>query len=196
MFAVSDLGLETFDIRVGDRPSPDLSRRIGAWGERLRQDAGIRDAVPGLVSLTLHVTPDYHRDLDALAASWDKVTAPVSGRVHDLALRADGEDLNDLAAHAGWDPAAWIAAFTAATFTVACFGFIPGFPYLLGLPDGLAPRRRDAPRPRVSPGSVAVIDGLAGIYPQASPGGWHLVGHTDPQAGFILAIGDEVRFHR
>ncbi|HRI59648.1 MAG TPA: carboxyltransferase domain-containing protein, partial [Saprospiraceae bacterium] len=39
--------------------------------------------------------------------------------------------------------------------------------------------RRDTPRVRVAAGSVAIAGRQTGIYPQASPGGWHLIGHTD-----------------
>jgi len=39
--------------------------------------------------------------------------------------------------------------------------------------------RLDTPRDRVPPGSVALADRYAGIYPTASPGGWRLVGRTD-----------------
>jgi allophanate hydrolase subunit 1 len=61
--------------------------------------------------------------------------------------------------------------------------------------------RRQTPRARVAPGSVAVAGEYTGIYPGASPGGWHLIGHTDlplfdlgatPPAR--LAPGGRVRF--
>ena len=63
--------------------------------------------------------------------------------------------------------------------------------------------RRATPRPRVPAGSVAIAAGQAGVYPQATPGGWHLIGRTeaelfslerDPPA--LLAVGDRVRFVR
>jgi allophanate hydrolase subunit 1 len=56
---------------------------------------------------------------------------------------------------------------------------------------------------------VAIGGSHAGIYSVASPGGWHLLGHTDlslfnlkqaqrsfPQAGavFAMSVGDRVRF--
>jgi len=93
---------------------------------------------------------------------------------------------------------------TAAPLTVAVVGFSPGFAYLGGLPPALRRvPRRSRPRPSVPGGSVALAAGHAAVYPSASPGGWHLVGHTDevlftpwvpPYAR--LAPGDRVRFVR
>ncbi len=85
---------------------------------------------------------------------------------------------------------------------VAYLGFMPGFAYLEGLPPPLASLGRlPSPRPRVPPGSLAVAGGYAGIYPSASPGGWHLLGHTDlllfeqDKAPYALfQPGDLVRF--
>ena len=69
--------------------------------------------------------------------------------------------------------------------------------------------RRDSPRNHIEPGAVAIGGAHAGIYTVASPGGWHLLGHTDhslfnlaaaqqsrPQSQevFALSPGDQVRF--
>jgi KipI family sensor histidine kinase inhibitor len=56
---------------------------------------------------------------------------------------------------------------------------LPGFPYLGPLPKSLELPRLDTPRLRVPAGSVAIAGRQTGIYPHASPGGWHLIGHTD-----------------
>ena len=94
-----------------------------------------------------------------------------------------------------------MARHGAPLYRVAMLGFAPGFPYLLGLDPGLALPRRDQPRQRVEAGSVAIGGSQTGIYPQASPGGWQLIGRTplrlfDPQRQppCPLAPGDGVRF--
>jgi KipI family sensor histidine kinase inhibitor len=80
-------------------------------------------------------------------------------------------------------------------------GFAPGFPYLLGLDPALAMPRRSTPRTRVPAGSVAIGGLQTGIYPQALPGGWQLIGRTplrmfDPAADTpsLLSPGDRVCF--
>ena len=80
-------------------------------------------------------------------------------------------------------------------------GFLPGFPYAGPLApelSGLA--RRAEPRERVAAGTVAIAGSQTGIYPQDSPGGWHLIGRTpltiaDASDGFFpIAAGDRLRF--
>ena len=63
--------------------------------------------------------------------------------------------------------------------TCAFCGFAPGFAYLRGLDPALHLPRRATPRTRVPAGAVAIADTYAAVYPSASPGGWHLLGHTD-----------------
>jgi inhibitor of KinA len=84
---------------------------------------------------------------------------------------------------------------------VACIGFVPGFPFLAGLPRALATPRRATPRKEIPPGSVGIGGAQTGIYPLRSPGGWNLIGRTplklfnpskSPPA--LLRAGDPVRF--
>ena len=119
----------------------------------------------------------------------------------ELPVVFDGEDLADVAELTGRSVDAVIAALTGVELTVAFGGFAPGFGYLSGLPGDLHVPRRATPRTRVPPGSVALAGPFAGVYPQASPGGWHLVGRTDavlfdvdrdPPA--LLVPGTPVRF--
>ena len=86
-------------------------------------------------------------------------------------------------------------------YRVACVGFVPGFPFMTGLPKKLATPRRDVPRKEISPGSVGIGGAQTGIYPLLSPGGWNLVGRTplklfdptkDPPT--LLCPGHRVRF--
>ena len=82
-------------------------------------------------------------------------------------------------------------------------GFAPGFPYLRGLPVELATPRRASPRLKIPAGSVGIAGTQTGIYPQATPGGWQLIGRT-PTCLFaleqtppaFLQPGDRVRFRR
>jgi allophanate hydrolase subunit 1 len=52
----------------------------------------------------------------------------------------------------------------------------------------------------VPAGSLGLAGGYTGVYPFASPGGWHLIGTVDEPmfgpAGARLAHGDRVRFVR
>jgi KipI family sensor histidine kinase inhibitor len=90
---------------------------------------------------------------------------------------------------------------SSAEFTVACIGFMPGFPYLAGLPQELRVPRLASPRTKVPAGSVAIANAQAGIYPLESPGGWNIIGRTPLRmfqpyraAPTLLLAGDRVRF--
>ena len=84
---------------------------------------------------------------------------------------------------------------------VGAIGFAPGFAYLGELDARLALPRRATPRVAVPAGSLAIAERQTAIYPQASPGGWHLLGLC-PWAFFDvrrtppcpLVLGDRVRF--
>jgi inhibitor of KinA len=94
-----------------------------------------------------------------------------------------------------------IELHSSTTFIVACLGFMPGFPYLAGLPVELRVPRLATPRLKVPAGSVAIANAQAGIYPFESPGGWNIIGRTpvslfDPNKAppALLAPGDRVLF--
>jgi KipI family sensor histidine kinase inhibitor len=132
----------------------------------------------------------------------------LSARSHrpltEIPFCADREfalDLPDVASHTGLTEDDVIRRYCAAEYRVACVGFTPGFPYLLGLPKELAVPRRAVPRKEVPPGSVAIGGGQTGIYPLRSPGGWNIIGGTslqlfDPkkEPPALLQTGDRVRF--
>ena len=61
-------------------------------------------------------------------------------------------------------------------------GFLPGYPYLGDLPPELALPRRENPRIKVPPGSIAIATTMTAVYPLESPGGWHLIGRTPAAA--------------
>ena len=94
-----------------------------------------------------------------------------------------------------------IELHTRPVYRVYFLGFLPGFMYLGGLADELRWPRKDTPDMNIPKGSVAIGGLQTGIYPQASPGGWHVIG-TSPLEFFdtsaervcIAQAGDRIRF--
>lgn len=113
----------------------------------------------------------------------------------------DGPDLASVAARTGLSVAEVTQLHSGGEYRAAFCGFAPGFAYLTGLPAVLQLPRRSDPRAKVPPGSVAIAAEFTGVYPTASPGGWHLLGRTDtamwdPERArpAHIAPGDQVRF--
>ncbi len=165
---------------------------------------GVREVVVGLDSVLLRLEPggDPAAAVRAFAASLDERADGGEGSTIEVPTAFDGDDLATVAAAAGLAARDVVELMVRATFEVAAIGFSPGFPYLRGLPAQLAGvGRRPTPRPVVPAGSVAVAGGMGAIYPQASPGGWQLVGrtplrlfdaHRAPYA--LFAPGDRLHF--
>jgi inhibitor of KinA len=97
-----------------------------------------------------------------------------------------------------------IRLHTQTEYTVYAIGFCPGFPYMGYLPRGLdgVPRLRTPRVTPVAPGSVGVAGRQTGIYTEAKPGGWNLIGRTPLElvnvadGYFPLRTGDRIRFER
>jgi KipI family sensor histidine kinase inhibitor len=123
--------------------------------------------------------------------------APPAGRLHELEVVYDGEDLDEVAALTGLPVEEVVARHHAPEYTAGFLGFQPGFAYLLGLDPLLEVPRRETPRTRVPGGSVAIAGPYSGVYPRESPGGWRLIGRTDVvlfDERPLLDAGDRVRF--
>jgi len=137
------------------------------------------------------------RDIAALAGLPGDASP---AREHVVRVVYDGPDLASVAAASGMTVEDVIAVHAAGEYAVETMGFLPGFAYLTGVDPRLALPRRATPRTRVPAGAVAIAGGYTSVYPLASPGGWHLLGHTEVVMfgpdGALLGLGDRVRFER
>ena len=207
------LGDTAWTVEFGERIDPALHARVLGLADCLGQArqsgdalfAGIVDVVPTFRSLTVHYNPlacdgaVLGESLAHLAQSALAVQRP--GRHWRLPVCFDAEfapDLDDLAASKGLCREAVIDLMTHARFQVYIIGFMPGFPYMGGLPSALEMPRLASPRTAVPARSLAVAGALCAIYPWESPGGWRLLGRTpvplfsadERDAPALLASGD------
>lgn len=97
----------------------------------------------------------------------------------EIPVQYNGEDLADVAELLGISQEEVVRRHTGSEYTVALPGFAPGFGYLVGGDPIFNLPRRSSPRTRVPAGSVALAGTFSAVYPQASPGGWQLIGVTD-----------------
>lgn len=197
-------------VEFANVAAPPVNRRVQALVAALDADPppGLLDLIPAYRTLLVVYDPlvisygaliEHLRTLDGLAQA---ATPP--SRIVTIPVAYGGEygpDLPVVAAHTGLTEDEIIARHTAGRYLVYFLGFSPGFPYLGGLDPVLATPRLREPRLRVPAGSVGIAGTQTGVYPEATPGGWQLIGRTplrlydraasDP---FLLHPGDELRF--
>ena len=199
----------TVTFGVGIRE--DLSARVVQQAARISacEITGVTDVVPAYAALGVYYDPlaiSFADLRDRLLSILEEPSAlPEAGAdsiLHTISVSYDGEDLEDVAKKTGLAPDDVIRIHSETEYRVYVIGFVPGFAYLGTLDERLALPRRDSPRKRVPPGSVAIADRQTGIYPSATPGGWHLIGTTseklfDPARASpsLLKVGDRVKFH-
>lgn len=123
---------------------------------------------------------------------------------HIMPVYYDPPETNDLgriSKHTGLGKDEIINLHQKTSYRVFALGFAPGFAFLGQVPKQIAMPRLSAPRARVPKGAVAIADQQTAVYPNASPGGWNIIGLcpsklfdpvNNPPTAF--SVGDEVRF--
>ncbi|MEM6822287.1 MAG: allophanate hydrolase subunit 1 [Verrucomicrobiota bacterium] len=143
--------------------------------------------VPGFQTLLLihsqPVSEKYIRDWLKKALNHNPSTSS-DPQTHVISVDYSGEDLEALAREKGLSTQEIIRLHAETSYTVLLLGFSPGFPYLGPLSNILHTPRKDSPRKRIRPGSVAIGGPHTGIYTVESPGGWHIIGHTQERLFF------------
>lgn len=199
---------QTIDSAVNAR-CHELARRVR---EQIATGAlhGVQDIVPTFRSVTVFfdaMLVDAARLGEALLQLAQCSVAQASkGRRWHLPVHFGGErsaDLAWVAQQTGCSQAQVIASLTQTTLRVHAMGFMPGFAYMAELPAKLQLPRRATPRTAVAPQTLAIANAMACVYPWASPGGWHLLGHMpvqlfdlrEPDQPALLRASDQVTFY-
>ena len=112
-----------------------------------------------------------------------------------------GLDLERVASLHGLSIDEVIRIYTQHTYRVYTIGFAPGYAYMGSVDTRIATPRLATPRAQIPKGSVAIANTQCAVYPEASPGGWNILGRTAINMfdksieGFsYLQAGDRVRF--
>ncbi|WP_066967147.1 5-oxoprolinase subunit PxpB [Microbulbifer sp. Q7] len=198
-FTISANGDAALDIRFAEEPGQQLSESIIALAESIEAAAlpAVTELVPAYQCLTVCFDPlqlpdsgtgrpdtsELEQVLGMLAQS-PAVQQPTAEREHYLIQipvcydAAFALDMQALSAHSGLTPDDIIARHTAPQYLVHMLGFTPGFLYLGGLDTRLHCPRKARPALSVPAGSVGIGGAQTGIYPQATPGGWQIIGRT------------------
>ncbi len=202
---INPLGDDALLIELGAKVDTALNSRALAMAAALQKRRGVREALAGYSTVTVHYDPEQV-SYAALKTAIGKLTrerppAAPPGRLHRIPVAYDGPDLEETAHTLRLSVERLIELHTRPIYRVFMVGFVPGFAYLGPLPLELQLPRRRVPRTHVPAGSVAIAAAQTTIYPLPTPGGWHLLGHTDlklflPESDppCLLRTGDRVKF--
>ena len=168
---------------------------------------GVVEWVPTFRSVTVHFDPEHTdamalRDLLSDLAGKSGILSAAGCRWH-IPVCFDAQcapDLAEVAAAKGLTPEGVVQLLTDKVFSVYMLGFLPGFPYMGGVPEALDMPRLASPRKVVPARSIAIAGRMCAAYPWESPGGWRLLGRTpirlfdaaNARRPALLAPGDEV----
>lgn len=207
------LGDAAWTVEFGQTVDPAIHGRVLGFCSLLdtlsgegRLD-GVVEWVPTFRSVTVHFDPE-RIDAMVLRALLTEL-AGKSGNLSAAGCRwhipvcfdaSCAPDLAEVAASKEMSPEAVVALLTETVFSVYMLGFLPGFPYLGGLPAVLDMPRLANPRKVVPARSIAIAGRMCAAYPWESPGGWRLLGRTPirlfdvahSRRPALLAPGDEV----
>ena len=207
------LGDTAYTVEFGRDIDPAIHAQVLGFANALDAMAanglleGVVEWVPTFRSVTVHFEPDRADPAELaetlLAVARQGARASARGcRWHiPVCFEPDfAPDLAELAEARGLPEAEVLRLMTETVFTVYMLGFLPGFPYLGGLPEALEMPRLANPRKVVPARSIAVAGRMCAAYPWESPGGWRLLGRTpvrlfdaaNPRRPALLAPGDEV----
>ena len=183
----------------------DLDEVLGLYAALVDEPPpGVVDLVPAARTVLVMTDPaatTLAATADAVRRAGTRSDRHTVGELVEIPVTYDGEDLDDAAGLLGCDTTELVRRHTAAEWTVAFCGFVPGFGYLTAKTWEAKVPRRSSPRKKVPPGSVGLAAEFSGVYPRELPGGWQLLGRTeldvfdlarDPAA--LLRPGVPVRF--
>ncbi len=200
-------------IELGSEIDPDINTQVFALANSIEaaEIAAVVELIPTYRSLLVSYDPiiskyDEMRDrLGSFVTELDAIVeAAGESRIVELPVvygGEDGPDLESVAEHAGVSVQEVIDIHSGVDYRVYMIGFAPGFPYLGGLDQRIATPRLKTPRISVPAGSVGIAESQTGVYPNASPGGWQLIGRTASKlfdvtksSPSLITPGSKVRF--
>jgi len=206
------LGDAALVIEFGKDTSPEIRQRIRAVAAQLQASPfkGFVEAIPAFTSITVlyDLQKTTYPEAEAHLSEMLQAIPDAQWRTERIVeipvcyAEAFAPDLKALAAYLNLSVQDIIDLHTQPLYEVAMIGFVPAFPYLVGLPEKLYAPRHATPRLAVPAGSVGLAGKQTGIYPFETPGGWQLIGRTpiklfcpNAEPPTVLQSGDFVKFY-
>ena len=199
-------------LEFGDEISFEVNEKVRRMALAIQAEGieGIIETVPAYRSLLILYNPlifsteELRKRLKRIEEDLQQTHFPDSKlkKIPVLYGGSFGPDLEEVAKYHHLSPQEVVRLHCSKPYFVYMIGFMPGFPYMGELPDGLVTPRLKTPRLSVPAGSVAIAQRQTGIYSMESPGGWQILGRTpvklfDPEGDppTLLQMGDLVQFY-
>ncbi|MDF2181989.1 5-oxoprolinase subunit PxpB [Neptuniibacter sp. CAU 1671] len=210
-YRVEVAGVDSLLLRF-DLPAEQAAISVAACADQLKSRLGssVIDLIPAYNSLLITYDlmqlddPTIRQQIAAILDQYIPDTDQETGRRIKIPVCYEPEFAPDLAvisSQLSLPVADIIELHCTAEYEVQAVGFAPGFAYMGTLSERLLLPRKATPRVEVPAGSVAIAERQTAVYPQASPGGWWLIGRSpvtlfDAQSEppGLLQVGDRVSF--
>lgn len=183
------VGVDAISVEFGNDISIETNNKVSAF-QKVLQDYpinGIVETVQTYRSLMIFYNPEvvlYNNLVEECKARISKMqtaTKTASTRtVCEVPVLYGGKygiDLEEVAAYNNKTVQEIINMHTSNYALVYMFGFLPGMGYL-GSNNGIKMPRRPSPRLKVEAGSIIIWNDQTIIFPNTSPTGWNVLGHT------------------
>ncbi|NOR55971.1 MAG: carboxyltransferase domain-containing protein [Sulfurovum sp.] len=197
---IETVSFDSVMLYFGDEISEEVLDHVQSAYTSLKSLANIIDLTPSYTSILLQYDIFYYDTSDI-----QKVIITHLSKFKNIALKkgkeicievdySQGLDLQRVADFNQLSIEEVIQVHSAQRYRVYAVGFMVGFAYLAKVPSSIQTPRLETPRAKVPKGAVALAQTQTAIYPQASSGGWNILGHTDFNDFDSFEIGDSVRF--
>ncbi len=218
-YSISPINERATLVSFGNVIDESVNRKVISLHQSLNRMPfeGFIESVPAYASLAIFYNPiEIFRNNSRIKSAFDFVETFLEDmlkqsradieeeliRTIEIPVLYNGEDLEFVANQHRLTKNEVVAIHTSQKYRVFMIGFLPGFPYMGVLDKRITTPRKSTPRTNVPSGSVGVAGFQTGIYPQASPGGWQLIGRTplkifnaEKSNACILNPGDSVKFY-
>jgi KipI family sensor histidine kinase inhibitor len=200
-------------IELGSEIDADISSSVYGLAGAVTAAAipGVIEMIPTYRSLLVSYDPlvaryrEMEEQLGAIVSDAescdDDIPEPEIIEIPVVYGGEEGPDIKTVADHAWLSVHDVIKLHSGIDYRVYMIGFAPGFPYLGGLDRRIATPRLKTPRVSVPAGSVGIAESQTGVYPNASPGGWQIIGRTnmrlfnvESSSPSLITPGSLVRF--
>ena len=199
-------------FEFGDEISHEVNEKVRRVALAIRTEAieGIVEIVPTYRSLLIIYNPlilsidELKKRLQWIEKKLQQAPFPEPKltRIPVVYGGPHGPDLDFVAEYHQISPDEVVRLHCRQPYFIYMIGFMPGFPYMGELPEGLVTPRLKTPRLSVPAGSVAIAQKQTGIHPMESPGGWQVIGRTpvklfepERKPHALLQMGDLVQFY-